>query len=115
MQRTNPPNDVFELREQIVSPQVGLSLQAEKPSFPFEKWPRVIQTKGGGKKSVIADARVEIERQVRAVEREVVIERQFQGVMQCGPVTGRNPGQNKTVMHDEQINPLLHGHLHRSL
>jgi len=47
-----------------------------------------------------------------AVEREVVIEGQFQSLMQW---TGNRlqPRPKQTVMHDEQINPLLHRHLHR--
>ena len=84
-----------------------------RPTVPlhFEKRLRVIQTKRGGQKHVVADPRMKIEREMGAVEREVVLERELQRAMRARDRLQPRPEQ--TVMHDEQIYLLLDRHLHR--
>jgi hypothetical protein len=100
MQRTGPP-------------QVGLGLEPKRLSLPLKKRAGVVQTEGGGEECVVANLRVKVERQMNAVERQIIIKRKFERALPCAS-DGLQPRPKQAVMHHEKIDPLRHRQLHRS-
>jgi hypothetical protein len=102
-----------EFARKFVARNRSLRFESDGLSFHFQKRLGVFESQDGRELRVVAEDGMEIERQMRAVEREVVVQRTFE---HSPPATGDRlqSRPEQTVMHDEKIYPALDRRVERA-
>ena len=74
MQRTGPPNDSSSFASSSSRRRVVSALQTKRPPFHLAERLRLFETERRGEERVVPERRMKIERQMRAVERKIVVD-----------------------------------------